>query len=94
MSNEKDRNQEQQESDHPGITNQAVGVTDESAAKVAARPNSAVRDAATSDASSRQHATPQRSGASAPVRSKDSLSNKKRKKAAHRRRLRASPANG
>jgi hypothetical protein len=27
MSNEKDRNQEQQESEHPGITNQAVGVT-------------------------------------------------------------------
>jgi hypothetical protein len=95
MSNATEENQEQRkESEQLRDTKQETRDSEESAATVVARPNSAVRDAATEDANSRQHATAQRSGASVPVRSKDSLSNKRRKKAAHRRRLRASSANG
>jgi hypothetical protein len=95
MSNVKEENlKQQQEGEQPRDTKQANGVNEGSEAKVVAWPNSAVRDATMSDANSRQPAVQQHSGASIPIRSKNSLAAKKRKKAAHRRRLRASSANG
>jgi len=94
MSNGKEENQEQQQaSEQPPDARQANDVNQGSGAKLVAGRKSTVRDAATADANSGQHAAPQHSRASDPRQSKIRLA-KKRKKAAHRRRLRASSTNG
>ena len=94
MSKVKEENEEQQrENEQPPDVKQATKVNGESAARVVAWPKSTVRDTTTADANSGQHAAPQHSQVSIVMRSKNSLA-KKRKKAAHRRRLRASSANG
>ena len=90
----KEENEEQQRgNEHPPDVKQATKVNGESVAQVAASPKSTVRDTTTADANSGQQAAPQYSQVSIAIGSKNSLA-KKRKKAAHRRRLRASPANG
>ena len=93
MSNGKEENQEQQATEQPPDARQANDVNQASGAKLVAGRKSMVRDATTADANSGQHAAPQHSRASDPRQSKISLA-KKRKKAAHRRRLRASSTNG
>ena len=94
MSNAKEENmKQQQEGEQSHNAEQANDVNEGSGAKVIAGRKSTVRDATPADANSGQHAGPQHSRASGPLQSKRSLA-KKRKKAAHRRRLRASSASG
>ena len=93
MSNGKEENQEQQATEQPPDARQANDVNQASGAKLVAGRKSTVRDATTADANSGQHGAPQHSRASDPRQSKSRLA-KKRKKAAHRRRLRASSTNG